>query len=172
MKIYKSQKEITALFIVILLGIVVLFWSSTTETPYWWDSAGYVVHAARYYIDTNFSSIFLPSDGSHVISAFAHPPFFVFSLALVWKIFGESLIVSHLFYLIFIGLAIVFTYLLGKKIASSENKLTNHLIGFSSALALLFSPLFLAQTGIIYPEIPIAAFSIMAVYFFITNWTL
>ena len=167
MKIYNSKKEVNILFIILLVGIVFVFWSSTMDTPYWWDSAGYIVHAARYYLETNFSSIFLPSDSA--ISDFAHPPFFVISLALVWKFFGESLLVSHLFYLPFIFLAIIFTYLLGKEIANFKDENINYLVGFSSALALLFSPVFLAQTGIIYPEIPITAFSVMAVYFFITK---
>ncbi|MFC1663752.1 ArnT family glycosyltransferase [Patescibacteria group bacterium] len=156
----------TKIFWILFLGLIVLvFWFPTRDTPYWWDSAGYVVHAARYYVNTNFSSIFLPSDS--VITAFAHPPLFVFSLALVWKIFGESLLISHLFYLIFILLAVIFTYLLGKKVANFKNEITNNLIGFSAAILLFFSPVFLAQTGIVYPEIPIAAFSVMAIYFFL-----
>jgi predicted membrane-bound dolichyl-phosphate-mannose-protein mannosyltransferase len=45
--------------------------------------------------------------------------------------------------------------------------LMNHLVGFSAALLLLFSPVFLAQIGIIYTEIPITAFAVMTVYFFL-----
>lgn len=159
------EKKISLLFIFLLIVITVIFWLPTIDTPFWWDSAGFVVHAARYYLENNFNSFILPSDAT--ISAIAHPPLFAFLLALTWKIFGDSLLVSHLFYLPFIILAVIFTYLLGKKIANSKNKTANHLVGFSAALLLFFTPLFLAQVGIVYPEIPTAAFGVMTVYFFL-----
>ena len=163
---YSSKIIETKIFWILILSLLILvFWFPTRNIPYWWDSAGYIVHAARYYINTNFTSLLLPSDSA--ITAFAHPPFFVFTLALVWKIFGESLLISHIFYLIFILLAVIFTYLLGKKIANFENELINHLVGVSAALFLLFSPVFLAQTGIIYPEIPVTAFAVMTIYYFL-----
>ncbi len=160
----------TKIFWILLLTLIVLiFWFPTRNIPYWWDSAGYVVHAARYYINTNFTSLLLPSDSG--ISAFARPPLFVFSLAIIWKIFGESLLTSHLFYLIFVLLAVFFTYLLGKKIANFENEFTGHLVGFFAALFLLFTPVFLAQVGIIYPEIPVTAFAVMTIYYFLDKKT-
>ncbi len=154
------------IFILTLIGVVITFWYPTKDVPYWWDSALYVIPAARYYIKANFSSFILPSEPQ--FSDFSHPPLFSFLLAGVWKIFGESLFISHLFYLIFVFLAIISLYLLGKRVANFDN-LTNNLVGFSAALILLFTPVFLAQVGIIYTEIPMTAFALLAVYFFLNQ---
>ncbi len=154
------------IFPAILIGVVLFFWSFTINIPYWWDSAGYIIGTAKYYLDTQFSSFFIPSDSR--FSCFAHFPLFPWLLARFWQIFGESLWASHLFYLPFIILAVLATYFLGKKM-SHFDELTNNLVGFSTALVLLFTPAFLAQVGIIYTEIPMTAFALMTVYFFLTK---
>lgn len=162
---FTAKKKIGLAFSLLVIGTTIIFWLPTIDTPFWWDSAGFIVHAARYYVDSNFKSFFLPSDAT--ISAMAHPPLFPFLLAATWKIFGDSLLVSHLFYLPFIILAAFFTYLLGREIAGFKKEIINNFIGFSAVLLLFFSPVFLAQTGIIYVEIPAAAFALMSVYFFL-----
>jgi len=150
-----------------LFLVTVVLWWPTRMLPYWWDSAGYIMHAAQYYLGNNFSSFVLPAYDNN-ISLFAHPPLFPFLLALVWKFFGESLLVSHLFYLVFVFLAIFGVYLLGKEISKNlKDTLMAHFVGLSSALLLLISPLFLAHVGIIYVEIPMTAFALLTVYFFI-----
>lgn len=156
------------MYIGILTLLTLAFWWPTRELPYWWDSAGFIMQAARFYLDTSFSSFILPSDSA--ISNMAHPPVFPFVLAFVWRMFGDSLYVSHLFYLPFVLIAVLFTYALGKHVAQTTNKkeiVPSSLVGFCAALLLLFSPLFLAQVGIIYLEIPVAGFAVMAVYFFL-----
>lgn len=164
---FSSNKIVGLICPFLLIVAVIIFWLPTVSTPYWWDSAGFIVHADRYYLKTNFSSFFLPPDST--ITTRAHPPLFPFLLALTWKFFGESLLLSHLFYLIFVFLTAIFAYLLGKEIANSEDDLMSCLIGLSSAFLLFFTPVFLAQVGIIYLEIPMTAFGLMAVYFFLTK---
>ena len=153
------------LFIFLVFLIVTAFWISTKDIPYWWDSAGFIINAARYYIETNFNSFIFPSDSK--FSAMAHPPLFPFLLALTWKIFGESLLVSHAFYYIFILLTGLFAFFLTKKIVDSEHDLVSSIIGILVVLVLFFTPVFLAQVGIIYVEIPAAAFALATVYFFL-----
>lgn len=145
--------------------MTLVFWFPIRNLPYWGDSATYTIRVARYYFENNFNSLFIPPDFHITVMARIH--IFSFLLALSWKIFGQSLFISHLFYLFFVLLAVIFTYLLGKKIAYFEDELTNNLVGFSAALLLLFCPLFLAQVGIIYLEIPVTAFALMTVYFFL-----
>jgi len=161
------MKKIDFILIGVIFLLTISFWLTTINTPYWWDSAGFVINAAKYYLDTNFSFFILPDTAPNgvLLSAMAHPTLFHFLLGLTWKIFGESLFVSHTFYLSFIVLTVVFTYLLGKELVREET--AGILIGFSSAIILLFTPLFFAQMGIIYTEIPAAAFSLMAVYFYV-----
>ena len=160
----KWEKLFNLFCLILVVGGSIVFWWPTRELPYWWDSAGFIMHGAKYYLETNFQSFILPSDSA--ISAMAHPPLFSFLLALTWKIFGQSLLVSHLFYLPFILLAGIFAYLLGRKMANANDESIRCLTGILIFLLLFFSPVFLAQVGIIYPEIPVAAFALMAIYFF------
>lgn len=160
----KSHK-LDTFFLSLLTLTALLLWWPTRMLPYWWDSAGFIMRAAKFYFDTNFSSFILPSD--FVYSVMAHPPLFPYVLAIVWKIFGNSLPVSHLFYLPFVLATVVGTYLLAKKIAQFADHATRHSVGFGAALLLLATPLFVAQIGIIYLEIPTAAFAVWALYFFL-----
>ncbi|MDX1607688.1 MAG: glycosyltransferase family 39 protein [Candidatus Spechtbacterales bacterium] len=160
-----KENKLTVIFAGILLLLTFILWWPTRTLPYWWDSAGYIMGAANYYLETNFSSFIFPPDAP--FSVHAHPPLFSFILALLWKAFGQSLLVSHIYYLFFVILASLGTYWLGKEIADFKDDLLNHLVGFSASLFLLLSPLYLAQIGIIYVEIPAAAFAVWAVYFFI-----
>ena len=153
------MKKIDLIFILLLIATLLVFWLPTIDTPYWWDSAGYVVHTARQFLETNFNPL-VPSDE---YTDFAHPPFFVTTLAASWKIFGESLFISHLVNFIFAFLALLYTYLLGKELI--KDKITGSLIGFFAGILLLITPVFLAQLGIIYVEIPVAAFAVMTVYY-------
>ena len=95
MPFFKAYR-IDLILVSILSFATFILWWPPRMLPYWWDSAGYIMHAARFFLDINFTSFILPSDST--ISAFAHFPLFPFLLALVWKIFGESLLVTHIFY--------------------------------------------------------------------------
>ncbi|PIS34968.1 MAG: hypothetical protein COT36_04840 [Parcubacteria group bacterium CG08_land_8_20_14_0_20_38_56] len=161
------MRKLNLIFIFLILVITAGFWLTTIHTPYWWDSAGYIIKSAKEYADINFSSLILPSETTML--SMARFPFFPLLLALVWKVFGESLLVSHLFYLTFVLLSVIFTYLLGKRIARTMKITPPEVVGFCPALLLLFTPVFLAQVGIIYTEIPITAFALMAVYFFLSR---
>ena len=153
------MKKIDLIFILLLVVVLSVFWLPTIDIPYWWDSAGYVVHTARQFLETNFNPL-VPSDE---YTDFAHPPFFVALLAASWKIFGESLLVSHFLNFIFAFLVLFYTYLLGKELI--KDKITGSLVGFFAGVVLLLTPVFLAQLGIIYVEIPAAAFAVMTVYY-------
>lgn len=152
------------LFLIGVLFLVTLaVWLPTVNIPYWWDSAGFIMKTSQQFLQNNFTN-FVPKAE---YTTFAHPPFFMIFMAVFWKVFGESLLVSHIVSLIFTLLAVFFTYLVGTEL--TENKTLGRLIGFSSAILLIFSPVFLAQVGIIYVEIPSVAFALMAVYFAFKN---
>lgn len=156
---FSSNKIVGLICPLLLIAAVIIFWLPTVSTPYWWDSAGYVIHSARQFVETNFSPL-VPRDE---YTDFAHPPFFIVILAGFWKLFGESLFVSHFLNLIFTFLALFYTYLLGKELLKEGN--LGNLIGFFSAILLIFTPIFLAQLGIIYVEIPITALALMTIYY-------
>lgn len=145
--------KIDRVFVVFLTGFLLIFWWPTRNLPFWWDSAGTVVHTSLQFLKTNFKNL---------ISGFARPSFFTLLLAIFWKVLGQSLFVAHFLNLIFAFLVLFYTFLLGKEIM--QDSLAN-LVGFSSAIRLLFTPLFLTQLGIVYVEIPMLAFVLMTVYY-------
>lgn len=153
------NNKIDLIFISLLGAVLIAFWLPTIDIPYWWDSAGYVVHSAKQFVETNFNPL-VPRDE---YTNFAHPPFFITILAVSWKIFGESLFISHFLNFIFTFLVLFYTYLLGKELF--KDKISGSLIGFLAGILLLFTPVFLAQLGIIYVEIPVTAFAVMTVYY-------
>ncbi len=146
------------LFGSLLFVILFIFWLPTINLPYWWDSI-YLTQSAFNFLENGFWPL-VSNYGD-----FAHPPFLMVLFALIWKVFGESLLVSHLVILVFAFIALVYTYLLGKEVVRDE--VMGRWVGFFSAFLLLVSPVFLGQLGIVYLEIPVTAFCLMAVYYFL-----
>jgi hypothetical protein len=135
----------------LLLATSVL-WLSTISTPYWWDSAGYIMIRAN----NIYQNGLLNWDLGKGELGLAHPVFFIVGLSAAWKIFGQSLLVSHLYYLIFALIAVFYTYKLGKLLSSDPKR--GLMIGLFSSVLLLITPLFMSQLGIIYFEMPLTAF--------------
>lgn len=146
-------------FLGILILVTVGFWIPTVTLPYWWDSAGFIMQQAHQYALTNFSPLISS------FSDFAHPPLLSIMIALFWRVFGESLAVSHIVYLPFVLLAVFSTYFLGKELF--QDRIVGPILGFTTAVLLLFTPVFLAQVGIIYLEIPSTAFAVTSYLFFL-----
>jgi hypothetical protein len=142
----------------LLLFVTFLLWLPTRDLPYWWDSAGFVVQSAYRFLDTNFFPL------TSEFTDFAHPTLFIVLLALLWKIFGESLLISHIYSLVFTALAVTGMYAVGKEIFPGKHR---RIMSFLGGMLLLFSPIFLAQVGIIYMEIPLAALALWSYYFFL-----
>jgi hypothetical protein len=159
------KRNLLSILLFILLIVTFLLWLPTRSIPYWWDSSQFVVQAARQYIATNFWPL------TPGYTDIGHPPLFVLSLAFLWKVFGESLLLSHLYNLFFVLLTVIYTFLIGKQLIKN-NPILGGVIGFCCALLLLFTPVFVAQMGIIYMEIPVTAFALMTYYYFVTKKTL
>lgn len=139
---FKSKFDFVFLTLVILYSLII--WWPTRIIPYHWDSAGFVVPAALNFLKTNFSPFIAP------FSDFAHPPLFIASLAIIWKLFGESILVSHIFNFIFLPILLFSTYLIGKKI-------NDLYLGISATLLLAVSAIIITEYGIIYIDLPMAA---------------
>ena len=147
------------LLLTLLFASALFFWASTISLPYWWDSAGFVMQQAHSYLVDGFSI------RSVSYSDFAHPPLLSVFLVLAWSVFGETVVVSHLVYLPFVLLSVVGVYFLGKELVKDST--VGPMVGFASALLVLFTPTFLAQIGIIYMEIPATAFAVLGYLFFL-----
>jgi len=77
--------------------IALTFTLLNSGNPFFWDSINQVSVPANWYYDNNFRYFFLPND-----IASGHPTFMGMYLAIIWKIFGRSLFVSHMAMLPFI----------------------------------------------------------------------
>jgi hypothetical protein len=146
------------ILLIILTVIVFLIWYPTIHLPYWWDSAGFVMQEAHANLASHLWSF--PD-----FSSYAHPPLLVFILAVSWRIFGESLVVSHLVYLPFILGSIYGVYFLSVQVINDH--VLGRAVGFCSSLLLLFTPIYTAQIGIIYLEIPTLFFVLLSCILFL-----
>ena len=139
------------IYIGLLLVLTVLLNINNLDLPYYWDDFNYVIPAVDY-VYRNVPTIFLWEYGV------GHPPFFFNLAGLIFKLFGDSVLLGHLIILIFSFLAVLFTYLTGKELFSRK-------VGIIASLLLLFTPIFVSYSSLFYLEMPLTALIIMSIYF-------
>lgn len=76
-----------AIFYPILLVVTLM----VCNNPFFWDTVQLASKHGHFFYETNFSSLILPESIDS-----GHPPMFGMYIALVWKLFGKTLCVSHL----------------------------------------------------------------------------
>jgi hypothetical protein len=77
--------------VLFLLFLSIVFTLIHSNNFFFWDTISQISVPANWYYDTNFHSFFLPDD-----IATGHPTFAGMYVALLWKVFGKTLLVSHL----------------------------------------------------------------------------
>ncbi len=73
---------------------------ATANNPFFWDTV-LTSKIAQYFYENGFGNLIVPID----LDA-GHPPFFQIYLSILWKLFGKSLLVSHLAMLPFVLLLV------------------------------------------------------------------
>lgn len=120
------------------------------DLPPWWDGTTTVVTA----LDTANANM------DPYMDFFGKPPFIFISLGSLFKLFGYSPAIIHLYMLGFFSLAaIYFTYKVGELFSNKE-------IGIAASFFLAFSPLFIAQSVNLNFDLPASAL-IMASYYYL-----
>ena len=96
---YLNKSQIILLLITI--GYVVLT-ILTANNCYIGDNIQQISKEAHWFYQTNFSSLLMPAQdsGSQIVATGYHPPLMGFMTAILWKVFGYQLWVSHVFALI------------------------------------------------------------------------
>jgi hypothetical protein len=111
------------------------------ENIFFWDTVQLGAKHGLYFFDTNFGSLLLPDeiDSGHV-------PIFGAYLALSWKVFGKSLLISHLAMLPIVLLLVNQIIKLSKSIVNPE---------YAMVLACLIcaDPTLIAQCTLISPDV-------------------
>ncbi|MBN1363659.1 MAG: hypothetical protein JW976_02530 [Syntrophaceae bacterium] len=137
-----------------ILDITLLFFSCclilfTLKNPFYWDNIVQTSVPANWYYETNFKFFYLPDEIST-----GHPTFVGMYFALLWKIFGRSLAVSHFGMLPFVfGVLVQIRYFL-KNINITDKLPVSLIMGF-----VIVDTTFLSQLSLI-------TFDIIQLFFF------
>ena len=125
------------------------------DVPHYWDEMAWVSQA-HWLSQVNLLRA-LP--GLRAPDAFwGHPPGLHLTLASLAKIFGYSIILSHLIPVCFAFIGVSFTFLLGRLLYDAKT-------GFFAALFLFLSSMYFAQSGMFLADVPVASLGVMSIYF-------
>lgn len=117
--------------------------------PYFWDEAGYYIPAA---LDFYRSWLLVPQSTLPT----GHTPLVMVYLALAWRVFGFSPLVTRAAMILVAAGTVVAVHALARRVASREAAIW-------SALLLALSPMFFAQSSLVYLDLPVALFTTLAV---------
>jgi hypothetical protein len=104
------------------------------QLPYFWDEAGYYVHAAR---DLLLSGSLIP----HTTVSNAHPPLVMAWLALWWKCAGFAPVVTRSAMLLVAAFSLLGVFRLAERVANTE-------VAIASTLCTAVYPVFFAQSSL------------------------
>lgn len=140
------------LLVFLVFGLLIFsFKLAYVRLPFFWDEVVY---------SSGVLKVFDNGLNPFVYFDVYKPPLFFLSFALLYKIFGYSIVISHLGMLL-ISLAVMcFTFLLGKTIYTKE-------AGFFAALILFFYPSFYTQSVLFYCDMLVVLMTVATVYFYI-----
>jgi PAT family beta-lactamase induction signal transducer AmpG len=87
------------IFLLIVAGVYLFLFVYSSQYCYFWDVMQQVAKEAYWYYKTNFSASLLihPLPGLEITPTGYHPPLITIITAVLWKIFGYELWVSHAF---------------------------------------------------------------------------
>ena len=130
-------------FIIIPSGILIFL---SQDNLFFWDTVQLSAKHALWFYEQNFNTFLLPQqiDSGHI-------PAFGFYLALVWKVFGQNILISHWAMWPFVLLIFMFVWKLSNVFSVGKHR---YLLSF----LLLLEPTLLAQMVLVSPDIWIVAF--------------
>jgi 4-amino-4-deoxy-L-arabinose transferase-like glycosyltransferase len=131
----------------IFAAIVLLHWP-LLHLPYFWDEAGYYVPAAR---DLFLNGSLIP----HSTPSNAHPPLMMAYLALCWKLFGFSPLVTRLAMLLIAAFSLTGLYQLARRVALEE-------VAIATVACTALYPVFFAQSSLAQVDLAAAGLTFWA----------
>ena len=138
-------------FLLLSYGLTVGLVLGSLHNSFFWDTVQLGSLHANFYQSVQFSKLLLPDDFDS-----GHIPAFGIYIALVWELFGKSLISSHLAMLPF-AIGIVFQLnLLCKRFIRPE-------YSGVALLMILIDPTLMSQITLVSPDVPLA-------FFFLLGW--
>ena len=143
--ILKADRSDLLFYGLTLLAVSLLYLFFYSDLPIYGDAWGYGYHCADWIANNGLQLI--PSGAGRGETAGGHAAFYFWLWAAFMRVFGNTARVAHLLPSLFSFLAIAGTYRLGRELAGKA-------MGITCGIALLVSPLFLAQA---FRPLPIAA---------------
>jgi 4-amino-4-deoxy-L-arabinose transferase-like glycosyltransferase len=128
----------------LLFACLVALHGSLLRLPYFWDEAGYYVPAAR---DLLLSGDPIP----HSTLSNAHPPLVMAYLALGWKLFGYSPLVTRLAMLLVAAFALAGVFRLARGVANLP-------VAIAVTVCTALYPVFFTQSSLAHLDMAAAAF--------------
>ena len=135
--------------LVFLFALITAYTLFYINLPPWWDGTTTAITA----LDTVRANIDI------YVDFFGKPPFIFMSLGSLFKLFGYSPAIIHLYMFGFSLAAIYFTYKAGELLSNKE-------IAIAASFFLAFSPLFIAQSVNLNFDLPAMAL-VMASYYYL-----
>ena len=142
------QPRGTVLVLGASLFVLGVLHSPFLHLPYFWDEAGYYIPAAW---DIYRAWELVPTSTLPT----GHPPLVMTYLALAWHVFGFSPIVTRGAMILIAAATVAATYALAQRVAGREAAIW-------SAILLAVSPMFFAQSTLVYLDLPAALFTTLA----------
>lgn len=124
--------------------------------PLFWDELGVYGQGAIYMAENKLS--LMPNSMDPNISR-GHPLLMFFLFGGVFKLFGLKLAAGH-------GLALIISVALLACTNTISKTFMSPLQSFLAALLVAVQPIFLAQSTLILPEVPLALLALLSIYFF------
>lgn len=146
-----KNKLYHSIFVCIAYLTIMVLVFLNLENSFFWDTVQLASGHANYYFTTNFTELLLPNDIDS-----GHIPAFGMYIALLWKLFGKTLPVSHLAMLPFaIGIVWQLYRLCGKFISEKYKGM--------ALLLILADPSLLSQLTLVSPDVALVFFFFMAI---------
>ena len=131
------------IFITIFIAVL-LFKSNIINAPFHWDALSHVRYSLRILEENIYPN---------------RPSLLFFCLAIIYRLFGFSILLTHLTVITFSALVLFFTYKL-------SSYLFDNITALGAVLFLFFSPLFFSQSGIINQSVLLTLMCLLCVYYF------
>ena len=144
----RAVTYVSALLVGVFLALVGLH-IPLLSLPYFWDEAGYYIPAA---LDIYHAGRLIPESTLPT----GHTPLVMVYLALAWRVFGFSPVVTRTAMVLIAASTVTATYALARRVTDREPAAW-------AAVLLALSPMFFAQSTMVFLDLPAALFTTLAV---------
>jgi 4-amino-4-deoxy-L-arabinose transferase-like glycosyltransferase len=147
-----------ALAFSVIAAFLILSHTVLLDLPFYWDEVGQFVPAA---LDIFRAGAWIPVSTIPNV----HPPGVMAYLAVVWSVFGYSIVAARLAMLLIAAFAALVTFLLGIELGRGASGAP----AFTALALLCLSPLFFAQSMLAQLDMPLMAFAALALLLFLQD---